>query len=68
MNTTRTEKKIIQDGMESLIKALGIVDAERFLVIMNRKKANYDEWRETFFSGMNHEEYRNELIEFSSKQ
>ena len=67
MNTSRTEKMIIQDGMKSLINTLGIVDAERFIVIMNRKKTDYDEWRESFFSGMNRENYLNELVEFSSK-
>ena len=65
MNTAIAENIVVQKGMQSLIDALGIVDAERFIVIMNRNKENYNEWRDHFFEKMTPDEYRDELIAFS---
>ena len=33
--------------MQALISALGLVDAERFLVAVSRDKFDYTEWRRT---------------------
>ena len=51
--------------MRSLIDALGVVDAERFIVIMNRNKKDYDEWRTNYFEKMPPQKYKEELFEFS---
>ena len=67
-NTTLMETTIIEKGMRSLIDVLGIVDAERFIAIMNRKKQNYDEWRKDYFAKMSREEYERELFEFTRAQ
>ena len=34
-------------GMQALINALGLVEAERFLVAVSRDKFDYTEWRRT---------------------
>ncbi len=34
-------------GMDVLIKALGSVEAERFIMMMNREAGDYTEWRKT---------------------
>ena len=34
-------------GMQALISALGLVEAERFLVAVSRDKFDYTEWRRT---------------------
>lgn len=33
------------DGMKALLNALGPVEAERFITLLNREKLDYTEWR-----------------------
>ena len=40
-----TEAEIRVKGMQALIGALGLVDAERFMVVTSRDRFNYTEWR-----------------------
>jgi len=40
-----TEAEIRMKGMQALIGALGLVDAERFMVAMSRDRFDYTEWR-----------------------
>ena len=42
-----SEHDICIKGFEVLAKALGDVDAERFIVLMNRGAGDYTEWRKT---------------------
>jgi len=41
----KTEAEIRMTGMQALINALGLVDAERFMVSVSRDRFNYTEWR-----------------------
>ena len=41
------EHDICIKGFEALAKALGEVDAERFIMLMNRGAGDYTEWRKT---------------------
>ena len=41
----KTETEIRLEGMQALINALGLVDAEQFLATVSRDKFNYTEWR-----------------------
>ena len=41
------EHDICIKGFEALAKALGDVDAERFIMLMNRGAGDYTEWRKT---------------------
>lgn len=34
-------------GMQALIGALGLIEAERFVIAVNQDKFNYTEWRRT---------------------
>ncbi len=43
----KTEAEIRMKGMQALINALGLVEAERFLVAVSRDKFDYTEWRRT---------------------
>jgi len=43
--STLTDKEIKIRGMEYLIANLGLVEAERFIALMNRDGFNYTEWR-----------------------
>ena len=41
----KTEAEIRMKGMQALISALGLVEAERFLAAVSRDKFDYTEWR-----------------------
>ncbi len=41
----KTESEIRMEGMNALIAALGLVEAERFLMAISRERFNYTEWR-----------------------
>ena len=43
----KTETEIRMTGMNALIQALGLVEAERFLMAISRERFNYTEWRRT---------------------
>ena len=41
----RTEAEIRMQGMQVLISALGLVEAERFMVAISRDRFDYTNWR-----------------------
>ena len=41
----RTEMEIRMTGMQALISALGLVEAERFLMAVSRERFDYTAWR-----------------------
>ncbi len=41
----KSEAEIRMTGMQALISALGLVEAERFMVAVSRDRFNYTEWR-----------------------
>lgn len=41
----RTETEIRVTGMQALISALGLVEAERFLMAVSRERFDYTAWR-----------------------
>ncbi len=43
-------------GMRSLIDALGLVGAERFVSLMNKENYDYTTWRRAVFDDMTDEE------------
>lgn len=52
----KTEAEIRMKGMQALISALGLIEAERFLVAVSRDKFNYTEWRRAGLPEMTIEE------------
>ena len=66
--TPITDTEIKQKGLGTLIAALGEVDAERFIMLLNREPFDYTKWQKDLFAGLNvHElsglamKHRNEL-------
>jgi hypothetical protein len=41
----RTDSEIINSGFESIFSTLGMVDAERFIMLIKRDKFDYTEWQ-----------------------
>lgn len=42
----KTDAIIKQEGLNALISKLGYVDAERFIVLINKEPFDYTKWRE----------------------
>lgn len=40
-----TDAAIRKEGMSVLVKTLGMVDAERFIMLMRKEPFNYTEWQ-----------------------
>jgi hypothetical protein len=52
--TVDTEIKM--RGLDALTNSLGLVDAERFVFLLQRDRLDYTKWRETLFEGLSGEE------------
>ena len=46
------ESALRREGMKILKERLGLVEAERFIALMNRESFDYTEWRRDMFEGM----------------
>jgi hypothetical protein len=47
-----TDTEVKQKGLGALIDALGEVDAERFIMLLNREPFDYTQWQKTIFSNI----------------
>jgi len=63
----KTESEIRMQGMQALIGSLGLIEAERFLMAVNRDKFNYTEWRRTGLPNMSIEEIVAEANQLASQ-
>jgi hypothetical protein len=52
----RTETEIRLNGMKALIASLGIVEAEKFVALIQREPFDYTEWQKTLWEGMSVEQ------------
>ena len=52
----RTDMTVRNDAMDALIRALGMVDAERFISMVKRDTFDYTEWRRGMWNDMTIEE------------
>jgi hypothetical protein len=50
--TTITDTEIKQKGLGALLEALGEVDAERFITLLNRDPFDYTIWQRNIFENM----------------
>ena len=48
----RNDTLVRMEGMSALVERLGMVDAERFVALMNRESFDYTEWRRNCFEGV----------------
>ena len=47
----KTDAEIRSEGIRLLASGLGIVEAERFIVLMNRDRFDYTQWRKDQWQG-----------------
>jgi hypothetical protein len=43
---------ILDTGMDILVEKLGLVDAERFIFLVNKEPFDYTKWQQNLFEGM----------------
>ncbi len=60
-----TEIKVL--GLEILTKHLGLVEAERFISLIQRERFDYTKWRQTLFTDMSGEEISKRAMEYQKQ-
>ena len=61
------ENELMCKGMECLVNELGIIDAQRFIALVNREQIDYTKWREDKFDDMTLEELNNAAVAFAKQ-
>jgi hypothetical protein len=55
----KADALIRHEGMDVLIKNLGMIEAERFIMLMQKETFDYTKWQENLFEDMTIEEIYN---------
>ena len=55
-------------GFELLAQNMGLVDAERFICLIQRERFDYTKWRQTLFQGVEGEELSRRAMALQEKQ
>ena len=63
----RTDTLIRTEGMNTLIKNLGLVEAERFIMLIQKEPFDYTKWQENLFENMTVEEISLNAMEYRKK-
>jgi len=60
----KTDTVIQTEGTQILMDHLGLVDAERFIMLIKRDSFDYTEWQKDLFEGMSVEELNRRAVEY----
>lgn len=63
-----TDSETKMRGLEILNQYMGIVQAERFIALIQRERFDYTKWRENLFNGMSGEEISKKAMEYQKTQ
>ncbi len=63
-----TDTVLLNTGMKVLIDHLGLVEAERFVYLMNKEPFDYTKWRGNLYEGMTVREISARAMELRRKQ
>lgn len=63
---TNTEIKV--KGLQVLTKSIGIVEAERFVALIQQEPFDYTKWREDLFEDLTIEEISKNAMELRNKK
>ncbi|MBK8399439.1 MAG: hypothetical protein IPL26_29885 [Leptospiraceae bacterium] len=61
----RTDTEIRSLGFQVLFKYMDIIEAEKFISIINREKFDYTEWRQNLFEDMTIEDIIKDAKKFA---
>jgi hypothetical protein len=59
-----TDVVIRSTGMDALIEKLDLIEAERFIMLIQNDTIDYTKWRENLFDGMTLEELSQKAMEY----
>lgn len=59
-----TDTEIKLNGMKALVENLGLVEAERFIVLIQREPFDYTEWRKGLWKGKTVQEISSDAMEY----
>lgn len=60
----RTDTLIRNEGTQVLMENLGLVEAERFIMLIQKELFDYTRWQETLFEGMSIEEISQKATDY----
>ncbi len=60
----RTDTIIRTEGTQALMASLGLVEAERFIMLIQKEAFDYTRWQENLFEGMSIEEISQKAVDF----
>jgi len=62
----RTDTEIKMSAYEILNQALGMIETERFIALIQRERFDYTKWRENIFREMTGKEISKKAMEFQN--
>ena len=63
----KADTLIRAEGMDVLIKNLGLIEAERFVMLIQKETFDYTKWQENLFSDMTIDEIYNDAAKLRAK-
>jgi hypothetical protein len=63
----KTDTLIRNEGMEILVNNLGLVEAERFIMLIQKEPFDYTKWQENLFDNMTIEEISKKAMKYREK-
>ncbi|MDI6800719.1 MAG: hypothetical protein QMD01_01485 [Thermodesulfovibrionales bacterium] len=63
----KTDTEIKVEGTKALIKAMGTVEAERYIALMAREKFDYTKWRKTMLPEGSIQEISKAAMQYTEK-
>jgi hypothetical protein len=66
--TTMTDTEVKQKGLGALLDALGEVDAERFITLLNRDPFDYTVWQRNIFENMDINQISSKAMSLKQKK
>ena len=66
--TIIADAEIKTQGFNILSKHLGLVEAERFITLIQREKFDYTQWRQNLYEGLSGEEISRQAMKFHEKK
>jgi hypothetical protein len=68
MTAMKVDAELKVAGFEILSRHLGLVEAERFIALIQREKFDYTQWRQTLFTDLSGEEISRQAMEFQQRK
>ena len=68
MTTMKVDAEIKVLGFEILSRHLGLVEAERFIMLVQRERLDYTQWRQNLFAELSGEEISRQAMDFQRRK